>query len=333
MDNKGFNKMSDEELAGLLASLKREMAAPPDFRAKIVSQIVGTPVEAPARWSFAGFFFRRSWFLAAGAAAAVILGLWQGMRIDSAAKASHLELTETKPVLSAASRPSIATGSTGVTVLALAAKAKPARQTSHEAPAVASKPEQANGSSAAMVQASLPRSETASLEKGAGNSSTTSQQQKSGVVVALPAQPPLGSATSSQGTSQFGSSGAPAASSSVKAASLDKPTVVVIEASPTPLAKSLEGNSQVRRNKFEPSKGEYALILFQVKSAGTVLVEIFDRLGRRVTVLQDASMPEGLHEIRWAGHDDQGQVSPTGIYLVRIKTHDYDERHKMVLVR
>ena len=97
--------------------------------------------------------------------------------------------------------------------------------------------------------------------------------------------------------------------------------------------KPLEGNSQVRRNRFQASRGEYAAILFKLSAPGHARVEIFDRVGRRLAVLHDADEGVGSFELRWYGQEDNGQLAPSGIYLVRIVTAEYNASHKIVLVR
>jgi hypothetical protein len=97
--------------------------------------------------------------------------------------------------------------------------------------------------------------------------------------------------------------------------------------------KPLEGNSQVRRNRFQASRGEYAAILFKLSAPGRARVEIFDRVGRRLAVLHDGDEGVGSFELRWYGQEDSGQLAPSGIYLVRIVTSEYSASHKIVLVR
>jgi flagellar hook assembly protein FlgD len=109
--------------------------------------------------------------------------------------------------------------------------------------------------------------------------------------------------------------------------------IIVIKPSPTPMEHPLLGNSQVRRNKFRASLGEYAAILYKTRAQEKVRIEIFDRLGHSVALLQDGAQGAGNYEIHWFGHDGNGDLSPSGIYLIHIHTEHYDERHKVVFIR
>ena len=63
-----------------------------------------------------------------------------------------------------------------------------------------------------------------------------------------------------------------------------------------------------------PSRGA-AQVRYGVPEAGTVVVEVFDTVGRRVAVLAEGSQSEGWHEA------EVGRLGlPAGVYLVRLQT-------------
>jgi hypothetical protein len=107
------------------------------------------------------------------------------------------------------------------------------------------------------------------------------------------------------------------------------PTAV---ASPEPLLRPLPGNSQVRGNKILAREKKYAAVLFQLKQGGHVRIEVWDRGGRLRAVPLDGERPAGLGELDWYGLDDSGKLLPSAIYLIRVKSGEFDERHKVVLV-
>lgn len=142
------------------------------------------------------------------------------------------------------------------------------------------------------------------------------------------AAPALGSApapTPSTGTRVSGAT----TGSSVGAADLVK----YVTPTPAPLVQGLRGNSEVRNNVVRASRGEAAIILFKVSQPGRVHIDIHDRMGKAVALLKDESLDAGQYQLEWAGGADAGGMAPSGIYMVRIQTGSYEDRHKLMLVK
>lgn len=116
-------------------------------------------------------------------------------------------------------------------------------------------------------------------------------------------------------------------------AASDKPGIIVVKPSPTPLSKPVAGDSQVRNNVLRASRGEAALILFKVRQAGHVRVDIFDRLGRPVAVLSDGDRSAGDYSLNWTGTADNGGMAASGLYVVRVQAPGYEARHKVLLIK
>lgn len=112
-----------------------------------------------------------------------------------------------------------------------------------------------------------------------------------------------------------------------------KPQVVLVKPTPTPLTKALGALSEVRNNVIRASQGQTALVIFKVRQSGRVRVEIINRLGALVAVLQDGDMGVGEQTLRWSGASDQGGMAASGLYLVRISTPDYVANHKVLLIK
>jgi len=66
---------------------------------------------------------------------------------------------------------------------------------------------------------------------------------------------------------------------------------------------------------------------------GTVSVEVFDVLGRRIRVLAKRRERRGRHEILWDGANEEGRDVSSGVYFVRLKTGESEAHRKVVLVR
>ena len=105
------------------------------------------------------------------------------------------------------------------------------------------------------------------------------------------------------------------------------------EPTPTASAQGLGGNSTVRNNVIRSSRGQSAIILFNVAQDGAVTVEIHDRMGHSVAMLQNGTLAAGQYTLYWNGAADAGGMAASGIYEVRIVTPTYVDRHKMMLVK
>lgn len=77
-------------------------------------------------------------------------------------------------------------------------------------------------------------------------------------------------------------------------------------------------------NPFNPETN----ISYTLKSASTVKITVYDRLGREVVVLVDGSQSEGEHTVVFNASN-----LPSGVYFYRVKTADKTEVRKMVLAK
>jgi hypothetical protein len=82
-------------------------------------------------------------------------------------------------------------------------------------------------------------------------------------------------------------------------------------------------------NPFRPS----TLIAFELPSAQTVSLKVFDAQGRLVRTLAEGTRPEGLQRITWDGADGRGALQPSGIYYYRLQTQDGTWTRSMTLVQ
>jgi hypothetical protein len=62
-------------------------------------------------------------------------------------------------------------------------------------------------------------------------------------------------------------------------------------------------------------------------------LSIYNILGQKVRVLLDKEMRPGRYEVVWDGRDEKGKEVSSGIYFYQLKTGDYKEIRKMVLLR
>lgn len=309
---KKSQNISDRELRRLLASFKEEVAAPPQFRSRLMERIAADRglSQALPKPSLAGrvnAWLRLPILVPTALGLALALGIWNALQSPDSTNQIQRQAE-----LSASGRNTVAAGQRP-------AANSPASASSEFAASRPVAPESPRPSKAGAETAEVQRPETPALVAANPSSSAPAPLAPRIEVPAF----------SSNGGSA--STGAPASSASI--ASQDKPIVIEITPTKTPLAKALRSNSEVRRNKFLASRGEYCAILFKMDFPGQARVEIYDRLGRIVDVPLDSVMPAGIHEVRWHGHNKKGELSATGVYLVRIKAGRMDERHKVVMVK
>jgi hypothetical protein len=97
------------------------------------------------------------------------------------------------------------------------------------------------------------------------------------------------------------------------------PTVV-------PKAFALKQNSP---NPFNP----VTRVSFDLPKASDVRVSVFNVLGQHVKDLVDEYKEAGSYEVIWDGTDNYGASVASGIYFYRIKTSEFSDTKKMLLLK
>ena len=82
-------------------------------------------------------------------------------------------------------------------------------------------------------------------------------------------------------------------------------------------------------NPFNPN----TTIIYQIPVAGHVDLRIYDVKGGLVRTLVDTPKGAGLHVTDWNGKDNMGRSVASGIYFYRIKSGDFVQTKKMVLLK
>ena len=77
-------------------------------------------------------------------------------------------------------------------------------------------------------------------------------------------------------------------------------------------------------NPFNPTTA----IAYSLPLQSHVNIDIYNILGRKITTLVDENQPAGYHQVIW----NAGNVS-SGMYFYRIKTGDFTEARKMLLLK
>jgi hypothetical protein len=87
--------------------------------------------------------------------------------------------------------------------------------------------------------------------------------------------------------------------------------------------------SQNYPNPFNPSTN----IEFSLPEEASVILEIYDSMGRRVSTLVNEVYPAGYHSIVWNGRKSDGATVSTGMYFCRIIAEDYSSTKKMTFLK
>ncbi len=78
---------------------------------------------------------------------------------------------------------------------------------------------------------------------------------------------------------------------------------------------------------------ERTTVEYTLPEAGTVTVEVFDILGRRVSTLVDGHQEEGLHRLDWSPGSQSGGGISSGVYILRVSMDGTSRTQKMTVIR
>jgi hypothetical protein len=87
-------------------------------------------------------------------------------------------------------------------------------------------------------------------------------------------------------------------------------------------------------NPFNPTTS----IRFQLPTASSVTLKVFDVLGREVMTLVQGDLPAGFHQSTWNGRDLSGRLASSGMYLLVMQAEPADGQpfrsvRKMILTK
>ncbi len=82
-------------------------------------------------------------------------------------------------------------------------------------------------------------------------------------------------------------------------------------------------------NPFNPE----TRFTYELRKPADVTLEVFNVMGKRVSVITRKKLPAGLHEASWNGLDENRMPAPSGVYILRLSTDGIVATRKMVLER
>ena len=82
-------------------------------------------------------------------------------------------------------------------------------------------------------------------------------------------------------------------------------------------------------NPFNPTTN----IQFEILERTDIKLELFDVMGKNVATLFKGSKNPGLHQIKWNGTNDQGQLLSTGIYFYKLTSKNLTQARKLLFAK
>ena len=82
-------------------------------------------------------------------------------------------------------------------------------------------------------------------------------------------------------------------------------------------------------NPFNPETD----ISFTLPTRTHACLTVYNIVGKRVVTLGSREMEAGTHTVHWDGRDEAGSPVATGVYFYRLKTEEFDQTQKMVLMK
>jgi hypothetical protein len=81
-----------------------------------------------------------------------------------------------------------------------------------------------------------------------------------------------------------------------------------------------------------PFKSQTA-IRYSLSANSNIALTIYDISGRLVKTLFSEYQRAGIYSINWNGRDDKGRTLAQGVYFYRLKTEEFTNTKRMVLIR
>lgn len=91
-------------------------------------------------------------------------------------------------------------------------------------------------------------------------------------------------------------------------------------------------NDFVLQQNYPNPFNSSTIIQFECQQQTSINVTVLNMLGQRVNELIDREMIAGQHTITWNGRDEHGAKSPSGIYFIVLKTPQFRQTIKAVLL-
>lgn len=82
-------------------------------------------------------------------------------------------------------------------------------------------------------------------------------------------------------------------------------------------------------NPFNPQ----TQISYKLSAGGFVSLSVYDLLGREIKMLVSKEQSAGSYTVSWNGKNELGNSVPSGVYIYTLKTGNFNESKKMILMK
>lgn len=86
-------------------------------------------------------------------------------------------------------------------------------------------------------------------------------------------------------------------------------------------------------NPFNPETTIHYAVPIIEKERGRVVLEIYNIAGQRVRTLVDEEKDPGEYSIVWDGRDDAGMMASSGVFICRMRAHNFVATRKMIFLK
>ena len=88
---------------------------------------------------------------------------------------------------------------------------------------------------------------------------------------------------------------------------------------------------KVFHGAFKPGKSENCQVQYTILAAENVTIAAYNSIGEKVRLLYEGTAPAGVSTLNWDGKDDNGELVPSGVYIIRIEPGT--DQKRVVVIR
>lgn len=92
-------------------------------------------------------------------------------------------------------------------------------------------------------------------------------------------------------------------------------------------------NTYILNQNYPNPFNSITTISYVIPNETDVIINIYDLLGNSIKQIISSNQSIGKHTIQWYGRDKYGELVPAGIYLYQIKTGEFVQTKKMILLK
>lgn len=94
-----------------------------------------------------------------------------------------------------------------------------------------------------------------------------------------------------------------------------------------------ENQATLKKNYFNPLRGECARIEVLMASQGRLKLELYTLLGQKVETLADQEAGAGVYNYSWCGRNRSNELVATGVYILHLEAPDQKKDYKIIVAK